>query len=362
MKVAVGAVMGALGGPAVYARELLRAMVELNSEIELVVLTDRPEEFSSFVTAEYLPLASSWEQPLWDHIRVPRALARIGADLYHGTKGVVPLASACPSIVTIHDLAAYVLPETFHWAQRLHQKVETPLSVRWARSVVTVSEASARDLRRYFPKAAGKIEVIGNGLTLRGPSPDAEGSDAQVVADSEGALRFGYLGTIQPRKNVDRLVAAFLKVAGPDWRLEIAGRIRPGFQPAFLDCDDPRVRYLGVIDDAQVPVFLGSLDAMISPSSYEGFGLTLVEAMAAGTPVVAVACSAVPEVVGEAAILLEAPEEAQIGAALSRLAQDPELRSQLSERGRERAALHTWSRAAQSMLSLYERVASGPSS
>ncbi len=362
MKVAIGAVVGTVGGPAVYARELVRAMAAmpvLQGDIELVVLTDRPTEFSGFCETVHVPLASAWEQPAWDHWKIPRALARIGADLYHGTKGIVPLVSRVPSLVTIHDLAAWVMPETFSLAQRLHQRLETPLTLRRARGVVTVSQASARDLRRFFPEAAARIEVIPNGLTDRGPAPSPRQVEEWRAAQGVTGKLVGYLGTIQPRKNVDALVRAFLRKADADATLLVAGRLRPGYRPAFLDCPDPRVRWLGAIEDAEVPVFLAALDVMVSPSSYEGFGLTLVEAMAAGTPVVAVAASAVPEVVGDAAWLVPEPSEAAIAAALDRLLADDELCRDLAHRGRARADTHTWEHAAEKLAALYLRVGRG---
>ncbi|MFT4571097.1 MAG: glycosyltransferase involved in cell wall biosynthesis [Hyphomicrobiaceae bacterium] len=356
MRVAIGAVVGTLGGPAVYARELVRAMAAQAGGPELVVLTDGPEQFSEFAQTEYVALRSAWEQPIWDHVKVVRALARVGADLYHGTKGVVPLVGRTPAIVTIHDLAAYVMPETFSFAQRLHQRFETPLTVRRAKRIVTVSQASARDLRHHFPAASQRIEVIGNGVALRGTTPPASDIRDWRARWTRGGPVVGYLGTIQPRKNVEALVAGFLAVAGPDWTLLLAGRIRPGYRPAFLDQPDPRVRYLGVLDDDMVRLFLSSLDIMVSPSSYEGFGLTLVEAMAAGTPVIAVNASAVPEVVGDAAVLIAEPNERLIGDAIASLIADPHKRSELSAKGVRQAALHTWEGAAAAMLELYAQV------
>ena len=131
MRIAIGAIVRTLGGPATYAIELVRALAERRTPgLEYVVLTDGPEAFDGMpVAVEHVPLRTPWAQPLWDHVQVPRALRRVGADLYHGTKNAVPLAAPCPSVVTIHDLAVYHHPESFAAAQRWHLRAHTPHAV-----------------------------------------------------------------------------------------------------------------------------------------------------------------------------------------------------------------------------------------
>ena len=359
MRVAIGAVAGFRGGPATYALELVRALAAAFPADEWTVLTDAPAVFDSFADTVHVPLRSAWGQPLWDHGGVRAALRRGSFDLYHGTKGVLPLGSRMPSVVTIHDLAVRVLPKTFSRAQRIHLGFETPHSVRRAAAIITDSVSSAADLERYQPVVAAKLTVV----------PLAAGRDIRPAAraDVESWKRdhrieapvVGYLGTLQPRKNVDMIAEAFTLAAGDrPWRLLLAGRIRPGYRPCCLDAGDERIAYLGEISRQELPLFLGALDCMVSPSAYEGFGLSLVEAMAAGCPVIGVANSSVPEVVGDAGLLVARAEPAVLADAIEEVVTDIALAADLSQRGVQRAALFSWDRTAHLTYGVYRSVLS----
>lgn len=357
MRVAIGAIAATRGGPATYAIELVRALTANFPADSWTVLTDAPRYFEAFADTVEIPLNSAWGQPRWDHLGVRRALRSGEYDLYHGTKGVLPLAVDIPAVVTIHDLAVEVMPETFSYAQRLHLRIETPHTIRSASAVVTDSESSRRDLDRLYPGSSDKLHVVplapGNDLA---PATASEVADWKTAHGLDGPI-VGYLGTLQPRKNVDLLAESFRLAAGDrPWRLLLAGRMRPGYRPRCLDEGDERIAYLGEIPHEEVPLFLGALDCMVSPSSYEGFGLSFLEAMAAGCPVVGVANSSVPEVVGDAGILVGRPDAATLGDAIESVVTDISLASQLSQRGVDRAALFSWSVTARRTREIYESV------
>ncbi|MCC6763049.1 MAG: glycosyltransferase family 4 protein [Deltaproteobacteria bacterium] len=355
-RVAIGAVARTLGGPATYAIELVRALAARRTPgLEYVVLTDGPEAFDGIpVAVEHLPLRTPWAQPLWDHGRVPHALRRIGADLYHGTKNAVPVRCPCPAVVTIHDLAVYHHPETFALAQRWHLRAETPHAVRVARTVLTVSEHAAADLRARFPRFAAKVRVVPNGVSPRfRPLDDAGALRAFRARHGLGAgPLIAYLGTLQPRKNVELLAAAFRRAAPalPGAELVLAGRIRPGYRP---DLPRERVRLIGPLADAELPLFYGNADVLVNPSLYEGFGLTLVEAMACGCPVIALRRSAVPEVTGDAALLIDEPAEAALAQALVAMVGTPATAAAHRALGLERATEFSWARAAAAVEAVY---------
>jgi glycosyltransferase involved in cell wall biosynthesis len=323
------------------------------------VLTDGPEAFDGIaVGVEHLPLRTPWVQPFWDHVQVPRALRRVGADLYHGTKNAVPLAAPCPSVVTIHDLAVYHHPESFTAAQRWHLRAHTPHAVRVARAVITVSEHSAADLRARFPYAAAKVQAVPNGVSARfRPVTDAAALAAFRERHGLGPGRLiAYLGTLQPRKNVELLAAAFGRVASalPDAELVLAGRIRPGYRP---NLPRERVRLIGPLPDAELPLFYGTVSVLVNPSLYEGFGLTLIEAMACGCPVIALRRSAVPEVTGDAALLIDEPSEAALADALLAIVGTPATAASHRALGLLRATEFSWARAARAVESVYLRSA-----
>ena len=358
MKIAIGAVAGTTGGPSTFAIELVRAMRELECAHDVTVFTDCPEAFGASVATVHIPLASAWRQPLWDHVAVPRALSRASFDIYHGTKGVLPRWLRMPGVVTVHDLAVNVMPETFSRAQRLHLRIETPSTVRRASAILTPSRSTARDLERFYPAAAGKIDVIPEASARGLGPPDEEAVQAFKSRFDVGEVAVGYLGTMQPRKNIDLLAEAFLAAAGNrPWQLLLAGRMRPGYRPDCLSWDDSRIRYLGELVDDDLSPYLASLACMVSPSAYEGFGLTLIEAMAVGCPVVAVANSSVPEVVGDAGLMIGSVETTALVHAIERVVGDLGYAAELSRRGVERAALFSWSQTAARTVEVYERVA-----
>jgi len=358
VRVAIGAVAGPRGGPATYAIELVRSLAEQFPSDTFTVLTDRPDLFDSFADTVRIPLGSAWSQPFWDHVHVARALRRSRFDLYHGTKGVLPRFMRVPGVVTVHDLAVRVMPETFTRAQRLHLDVETPSTLRRARVIITDSRSSANDLRRFYPRFAGKIEVIPLAAARLLAPASPERIEAWRAARGLGnSPLVGYLGTLQPRKNVDVLARAFLAAAGKrGWKLVIAGRMRPGYRPACLDWNEPRIVYLGEIPDEELSPFLGALSCMVSPSAYEGFGLTFLEAMAAGCPVVGIANSSVPEVLGDAGILVRGVSVDDLADAIDMLVTDVALQATLSRRGVERAALFSWKQTARRTRAVYEKA------
>jgi len=357
MRIAIGAIVRTLGGPATYARELVRALVARRTPgHDYVVLTDGPEAFDGLeIEVARVPLPSPYAQVVWDHALIPAALRRQRAELYHGTKNTLPLVLPCPAVVTVHDLAVYHHPESFAALQRWHLKAHVPLAVRAARAVLTVSEHAAADLRARFPRAAGKVRAVPNGVGAGFRRIE----DAGVLAAFRARHGLGagplvaYLGTLQPRKNVELLARAFARVAAavPGAELVLAGRIRPGYRPAL---PRERVRLLGPLPEEDLAAFYSAAAVLVSPSLYEGFGLTLLEAMACGCPVIALRRSAVPEVVGDAGLVLEDAREDLVAEALRRVLTEDGLAADLRRRGLARAAGFSWAAAAAAVETVYD--------
>lgn len=364
VRIAIGAVAGVTGGPATYAVELVHALAALGDErLDLVVLTDRPDLFAAAdrVRVQEIPLPSPWRQPWWDNVAVPWRLRALGADVYHGTKHalpLVPLGAHTARVVTIHDLAVLVEPETFSAAQHLQLVVHLRHAARVADRIVCVSRHAAGDVQARLGVREERIAVVPHGVGARFVPPHDAALRAAVrrsygVAD--GAFLVSFVGTAQPRKRIEVAVEAVrrLVAGGVPVTLVIAGRRRPGFAAAWLDAPPPFVRAVGELDAERLVELYGASDAMVSPSSFEGFGLTFVEAMACGCPVVGVAATSVPEVVGDGGLLVERPDPALVADALSRLLGDATLRAATAARARERAAGLSWRRAAEQTRDVY---------
>jgi glycosyltransferase involved in cell wall biosynthesis len=360
MRVGIGAILGTLGGPATYARELIHALARIDSRTEYVVITDarRSLEISApNVRCVGAPLATPFLQPAWDHVVVPYFVKRLRLDLYHGTKGMLPLWHGCREVVTVHDLAVYHQPETFAWLQRLHQRSHTPFAIRRAIRVIADSASARQDILGRFGLAPTRVVTI---PLAAGPQFTAAAGpdDERIAASLQLPRRYVlYAGTIQPRKNVDLLVAAF---ADRPWQgglqLLIAGRVRPGYQPGFLNHPPPGVRYLGPVSDPVLAVLYRRALAFCSLSSYEGFGLSLLEAMTSGCLVVAGRNSAVPELVGDGGILLSDLTVPAVREALERIAHDDSSLENLRASGQRRAARFSWDETARRTLAVYQEA------
>jgi glycosyltransferase involved in cell wall biosynthesis len=359
VRIGIGALVGIRGGPATYARELVAALSRLGGH-RYVVFTDRPEDFERLdVERVHVPLPTTYHQVLWDHVRLPGLIAAQRVGLYHGTKNILPWRLSVPGVVTVHDLAVYACPETFAWQQRLHFRLCVPPSVRRAARVIADSEHARGDLVSRFHLDRERVPVVPLAVpaALAAPPPPAA-VGALRVRHRLGERLVACVGTIQPRKRVEHVIDAFGRAggAGRGWELVIAGRLRPGYQPAWLQSLPAGVRWLGTLEDAELRALYAAAAIAMSASEYEGFGLTVLEAMAAGCAVVAVAVTSVPEVAGDAALLVPRSDPALLGDALSRLLDDPAARASLAERGRQRAAMFTWQETARRTCGVYDEV------
>jgi glycosyltransferase involved in cell wall biosynthesis len=287
----------------------------------------------------------------WVRLRRPRLPGRLLAalDLVHATSAAVPPAPGRALVATVHDLGFHHHPETYPAAGRRFHERATRIVVAEAARVLVPSAATAGDLADLYGLEPARVAVVPLGVEL----PALDPAPARRLLDELG-VRGPFLlavGTLEPRKNLRRLLAAFAAVAGelPDHQLVVAGPV--GWGPALRPT--ARVGLAGPVSDAVLHGLYAAADGLAYPSLYEGFGLPIVEAMAHGTPVLAGDRSSLPEVAGEAALLVDPSDQDAIAAGLVRLVGDRELRARLAAAGPRRAARFTWPATATATWAAY---------
>lgn len=319
---------------------------------------------------------------------LPWAAWRGAYDLLHVTYNAPPL-SPCPTVVTIHDISFEHFPQFFSPRDRLILKTLVPLSARRAAHILTVSQHAKGEIVARYGLSPDQITV----------TYEAAGEQFQPVEDRARlqAVRARYgipdgpfvlaLGNLQPRKNIARLVAAFAQVVNSDqstvtseqWpaseqlpitphgsrftsppSLVIAGKAQwresdvvEAVRQAGLE---DRVVFPGYVADADLPALYSAATVFVYPSLYEGFGLPPLEAMACGAPVISTHAASLPEVVGDAALLIDPHDTAALAQALADVLSQPGLQADLRRRGFRRVARFSWERCAAETLAVYSDV------
>ena len=359
-------------GIGTYVRNLLRHLSRLDRTTDYVVLCrpDDCDEVKQLGENFRAVSESSRGYSVREQITVPQDLRREGADLFHSPHYVLSPLTPCKSVVTIHDCIHLRFPQYLPNQRLGYAYARTFLWLATHRSnrILTVSEASKRDILEYFNVPPQKIDVIYNGIDERFGNPPA---DEDVVRVRERYQLDGpfilYAGNIKPHKNLGRLIEAFhiLRAAGPEFepvKLVIIGdeiakyaSLRHAVHRHKLH---KYVRFFGFVPARTLAILYRLADVFVFPSLYEGFGLPPLEAMASGTPVITSNVSSLPEVVGDAAILIDPLKPEAIADALRRVLSDSALREDLRRRGLERARHFSWEQSAKRVRRIYDEVLS----
>lgn len=357
-------------GVGYYTEHLLHHLAEEADADEIVVISNRPIDTTRPLPPRVAVAAGRRRLPrvVWMQAAVPRLLRRLQPDVVHFTNGMLPVASAVPTVVTIHDMSLTLYPR-YHPARRvLLNRPLVNVAARRADAIITVSQSARRDIVRLYGIAPERVHVVHEAAAPNFQPIVDRALLARVRASYRLPERFIlYVGTIEPRKNLPALIDAF------------AARRRDGGLARHLVCVGPygwlsrgierRIEQLGIRDAVQftgyvpfedLPALYSLADLFVFPSLYEGFGLPVVEAMACGTPVITGKVAALAEVAGGAVHHVERLDAECIGEALAALARNRERRDELRLLGLRRSQQFSWRHAARETLDIYRRAACRP--
>jgi len=306
-----------------------------------------------------------------EHLSIPLKLRRLGAELLHSPHYVRPLLCTIPSVVTIHDcihlLFPQYLPNRMAWR---YARYMMGSAIRHSAVVFTVSEASRADILRFFPWAdPAKVHVVPNAIDTELLESPSEEEMARVRERYQIHGRFVlFAGNVKPHKNLERLIRAFALVreqgGHEDLQLLLIGddvskygALRRAVESTGLRQD---VRFFGFVPPRTLAALYRMASVFAFPSLYEGFGLPPLEAMSCGTPVVTSRMSSLPEVVGEAALLVDPYRVEDIAAGIAAVLDEDDLREQLIEKGRARARAFSWERSVRAIHAGYLKALGRP--
>lgn len=358
-----------LAGNETYAVNLIEALAEIDQNNHYTIYVTKraavdrfTKRWPNFVVRRTLP-----HTPL---VRIPITLSaelrKNPVDVLH-VQYTAPPRSPCPVVVTIHDLSFEHLPETFNRRSRAQLRLTVRRTARNAAQILTLSQFSRRDIIQTYNIDSERVSVT----PAAAPPHFAPVEDETELRRIRGTYRIERdyilaLGSIQPRKNLVRLIKAYSSLSqdralGNLPQLVLAGKtgwLEQETLRSVKTSNSPKdIRLIGYVPDADLPALYSGALCLAYPSYFEGFGLPVIEAMRCGTPVIAADRTSLPELVGDAGLLVDPFDEAKIAAALIRLIDRPGERADLRARGLKRAQVFTWKRTAEITLQAYQRAA-----
>lgn len=310
--------------------------------------------------ASRLPTSQPPIRILWEQVLQPWTLRQAKIDLLYSPVYVGPLASACPFVVTVHDLSFLHYPQSFRPLNRSYLRVFAKLSVHRARRIVAVSESTKRDLVQSYGTPPDKVDVVYNGVdrTFRPLPADQVAAFRREAGLPERFILF--VGTLEPRKNVVGLVEAYAQLPKERPPLMLVGGKGWLYDEVFARVEtlglSSEVRFVGFVPTEALPLWYNAADLFVYPSVYEGFGLPPLEAMACGTPVITSTASSLPEVVGDAGWLLDPADPDALAAAMEQVLESKEQRVQMRAEGLTQAAKFSWEKTALHTASSFKRA------
>jgi glycosyltransferase involved in cell wall biosynthesis len=354
-------------GVGIYVEQLLRHLPTVCPQWEYLLYSNKPFESNDIPGmtpfAGYFP-PSRW---VWMHFKLPQIISRSCVDLCHFMNNSAPMRCPSPYAITIHDASLFLFGQYHSWSRLLALRLLLPQAARRADRVITVSHASRQELIEILQLPPEKVKVVYS----------AASGDFRPLRDEEKRARLRhryqlpekfvlYVGTIEPRKNLRRLVAAFAQVEAhqPDLHLILAGpggwKMNGALEKEAAGLSS-KVHYLGFVSPEDLPGIYSLASVFAFPSLHEGFGLPLLEAMACGVPVLTSNRSAMVEVSGPAAYLVDPISVESIAEGLDVLLSSQAQREWYIGQGFQRVQQFSWEQTARETAAVYEEILAGQS-
>jgi glycosyltransferase involved in cell wall biosynthesis len=359
MRVLLNALQAAnRSGTGRYLIELARWLPQVQQDLECVVVWPEHEPTPGHGHVLLRECRPGHKRLYYDQWGIASDIKQLKIDLVHYPANVGSLGPIGPSILTVHDLSFFRNPAWFSFERALYYRQALRRSLRFTRRFIAVSHATAEDLQRFLKISPERIDVIHEGVDEKFAPASAEAVAAmrQKYRLPERFLLF--VGTLEPRKNIVRLIEAWSLLAGEEpVDLVIAGRrgwkYKPVLRAAAASAHAGRIHFPDFIAHDELPALMSACEAFVWPSLWEGFGFPPLEAMACGAPVITSNVSSIPEVVGDAAITVDPIDVPALAQAMRAVIHDAGLRDRLRAQGPARAAQFTWRQTAERTVAAY---------
>ena len=349
---------GELSGVGYYTARLMDSLANGAGEgvlDRIVALSNRAIPVASSGRLEVYERRMLGVRCVWMQLLLPGILKDLRPDLVHFTNYLAPVATNVPYVLSVHDMTVSLLPQFHTLKKRLLSARVFPVAARRARLILTPSRSTRDDVVRILGVDPARVRVI--------PYAAASCFHPEGAGRAEDeAPYFLYVGTLEPRKNLERTLRAFARVASalPDHRFVLVGQPGWDYAGVLREAQRPdlahRVSVKGYVPESQLPRLYRGATAFVYPSLYEGFGLPVVEAMACGTPVLTSRSSSLREIAEGAALLADPYDEQALADALLRLGEDATLRGRLRAAGLARAAQYSWQRTGRETVQAYREA------
>lgn len=352
------------------ALEMIRELQKLDHENQYVIFINDGPDRCLEETANFKIVTFGGSYPVWEQIKLPMAVKKYGCDILHCTSNTAPVNCPVPLILTIHDIIYFethpLTAAGYSWYQRLgnlYRRIVVRKNLQSANTIITVSHYERKRFEEALKLPEGKLEVIYNGVGAHFKPEMNEGA-IQQIRQRYGLPEqyFLFLGNTDPKKNTSNTIRAFAhfcKEVQDEYYLVVVDLdgavIKRLLAEEGLSEYLSRIRFTGYIQNTDLPMVLQLAKAFLYPSKRESFGIPILEAMASGTAVITSDVASMPEVAGDAALLINPLNPQDIKNAMLEIINNESLRTELIKKGFARATKFSWENTALAVSKIYKR-------